>query len=333
MSTSSDGDVSKPLLGIGLAFLGFAVFSLHDALIKSISGVPTFQIVFFAVLFSFVPFSVYLALAKAERSFRPRLPGLLALRCLFTTGGLMCAFYAFGNLPLAEVYALLFASPILITVLAIPILGERVRAFRWFAIVLGMIGVLIVLQPGSTELTLGHAAAALAAICTAVTSVVTRRIGSREHGVTLILYPMLVNVIICGALTSLVYVPLPADMLARIASLGVLTVVGQSLILQAYRRSEAQFVAPMQYSQMLWALVYGVVIFDESVNASVLGGAAIIVLSGLLFIWRELTASLTRPVLRTRNLRAAGGPQAQSSETDPLDMTELSTSEVADHRE
>jgi S-adenosylmethionine uptake transporter len=332
MSATTEGEASKPALGAGLALIGFAVFSLHDALIKSVSGVPTFQIAFFAVLFSFVPFSIYLALAKPERSFRPRVPGLLALRCLFTTTGLLSAFYAFGNLPLAEVYSLLFATPILITLLAIPVLGERVRAFRWFAIALGMTGVIIVLQPGSTELTLGHLAAALAAICTAITSVVTRRIGSREHGVTLILYPMLVNVIVCGALTALVYVPLQADMLLRIASLGMLTVMGQSLIMQAYRRSEAQFVAPMQYSQMLWALFYGALVFDEAINNTVLAGAGIIVLSGLLFIWRELSASLTRPVLRTRNLRATPGPQNQSSETDPLDMTEHGLPPEADER-
>ncbi len=322
MSPDPEGEISKPVLGAGLALMGFAVFSLHDALIKSVSEVPTFQVAFFAVLFSFVPFSIYLAFAKAERSYRPRVPGLLALRCIFTTTGLLCAFYAFANLPMAEVYSLLFTSPILITLLAIPVLGERVRAFRWFAIVLGMLGVIVVLQPGATQLSPGHLAAACAAICTAITSVVTRRIGSREHGVTLILYPMLVNVIVCGALTALVYVPLPADMLVRIASLGVLTVVGQALILQAYRRSEAQFVAPMQYSQMLWALFYGALVFDEVINNTVLAGASVIVLSGLLFIWRELSASLVRPVLRTRNLRATAGPQNQSSETDPLDMNQ-----------
>ena len=310
---------ATPLAGAGLALVGFAVFSLHDALVKAVGSVPTFQVVFFAVLFSFVPFSVALALARPERSFRPRLPGLVALRCVFATSGLLCAFHAFGNLPLAEVYALMFSAPILITLLAIPILGERVRAFRWFAIALGMAGVLVVLRPDASALSAGHAAALGAALSIASAAVITRRIGGREHGLTLILYPLLGNVVVTGIGTAFVYEPMPLATLASLGGVGILSVVGQSFVIEAYRRSEAQFVAPMQYSQMIWAIGYGALVFDEPVDATVLAGSAIIVLAGLLFVWRELAASTRRPVLSTRNLRVAGGPQAQPGETDPRD--------------
>lgn len=322
MSTTSESSAagsaapSGVLSGVGIALAGFSVFSLHDALIKSVQGIPTFQIAFFAVLFSFVPFSFYLAVSRPERSFRPRVPGLLALRCACTVSGLLTGFYAFNHLPLAEVYSLLFAAPILITLLAIPLLGERVRAFRWFAIVLGMIGVLVVLRPGATELTTGHFAAIAAAGSLSLNSVITRIIGGREEAMTLILYPMLTNVLVTGLLTAFVYVPMPGRTVLTLASIGVLTVIGQSLLVAAYRRSEAQFVAPMQYVQMLWALIYGALVFDESIDSTVLAGAAIIAFSGLLFIWRELVASVTRPVLQTRNLRVAGGPQARSAETE-----------------
>lgn len=307
---------SRPLVGAGLALAGYAVFSLHDAIIKSVQGVPSVQIAFFAVLFSFVPFSLYLAVSRPERSFRPRVPGLVALRCMFNTTALLCGFYAFGHLPLTEAYSLLFSAPILITLLAIPFLGERIRAYRWFAIIAGLAGVIVVLRPGTTTLTPGHAAALGAAIAVACAAIVTRRIGSREHGVTLILYPLVVNVFVAGALTAFVYVPMPLVTLLQVGALGVLSVIGQALVLTAFRSSEAQFVAPMQYSQMLWALVYGALVFDEPIDATVLAGSAVIVFSGLLFIWRELVASVTRPVLRTRNLRISGGPQALSSEAD-----------------
>ena len=302
--------------GVGLSLIGFAMFSLHDALIKSIDGVPVFQIVFFVVLFSFVPFALYLAIDGTERSLRPQLPVLVGLRCLFTLTGLLCVFYAFGNLPMAEVYSLLFAAPILITLLAIPILGERVRLIRWFAILFGMLGVLIVLRPGNTAITLNHLAALGAATCTAFTSVVTRKIGSREHSVTLILYPMLSNVAVTGIVTMFVYVPIPGDVLLRLCAIGILSVIGQFLMIQAYRTSQAQFVAPMQYSQMLWALIYGALVFNETVDRTVLLGSAVIVCSGLLFIWRELAASVKKPVLSTRNLRQAGGPATLPAEAD-----------------
>ena len=307
---------ASPLAGAGLALIGFSVFSLHDVLVKSVGTVPTFQVVFFAVLFSFVPFSLYLALARPERSFRPQAPGLMGLRCLFTTAGLLSGFYAFNHLPLAEVYSLLFASPILITLLAIPLLGERVRAFRWFAILLGMVGVLIVLRPGSAEFSGGHLAAIACAASLSINSVITRLIGAREHAMTMILYPMLVNVLVSGLLTVFVYVPMPGEQLLKLVYIGALTVIGQTFLVIAYRKSEAQFIAPMQYSQMLWALLYGAFVFGETVDTTVLAGAGVIALSGLLFIWREVVASVTRPVLRTRNLRVAGGPQMRSHESE-----------------
>lgn len=311
----------SPLRGAALALIGFATFSMHDALIKSIEGLPVFQIVFFVVLFSFVPFTFFLAFDGTQRSLRPQLPGLVALRCLFTVCGLLCAFYAFGRLPLAEVYSLLFAAPILITLIAIPVLGEQVRLIRWFAIIMGMVGVLVVLRPTTTQLSIAHLAALGAASCTALTSITTRKIGSREQSVTLILYPLLANVLVTGLATAFVYVPIPGDVLLRLCAIGLLSVLGQSLMIQAYRHSEAQFVAPMQYSQMLWALVYGAFIFNESVDRNVLLGSAVIVCSGLLFIWRELVASVTQPVLRTRNVRIAGGPQARPLEADQREQT------------
>lgn len=311
-----DKSTNNALKGAGLGLLGFAVFSLHDAVIKSIVGIPVFQVAFFAILFSFVPFTLFLAFDSTERTMRPRLPGLIALRCLFNVVGLLAVFYAFGKLPLSEVYSLLFAAPILITLLAIPILGERIRAIRWFAIVLGLMGVLVVLRPGSESLSLDHLAAVIAAACVACNSIVTRKIGSREHSLTLIMYPMLTSVVITGIATAFVYVPMAGDVLLKLCSVGVLSVIGQTLMIQAYRSSEAQFVAPMQYSQMLWALIYGAVIFNESADRTVLLGSAVIVCSGLLFIWRELVASVKQPVLRNRNVRLAAGPQTQSVESD-----------------
>ncbi len=314
MSSESAGNTL--LKGVGLALVGFATFSMHDALIKSVENVPVFQVAFFVVLFSFVPFTFLVGIEKTERSLRPRLPFLVALRCLFTVVGLLCGFYSFTHLPLAEAYSLLFSAPILITLLAIPVLGERIKLIRGAAVLLGMAGVYIVLSPDGSELSIDHAIALTGALCVACTSVVTRKIGAREHGLTLILFPMLTNIVVCGVLTMFVYVPIPGIELLKLAGIGILSVIGQWMMIQAYRTTEAQFVAPMQYSQMIWALFFGSLIFNETVDQQTLVGAAVIVLSGLLFIWRELVASVRQPVLRTRNLRMSGGPQTNSTEVD-----------------
>ena len=295
---------------------GFAMFSLHDALIKSVQTLHVFQIVFFVVLTSFVPFTLFVGVSKQERSLRPNLPFLVSLRCLFTAGSLFSVFYAFANLPLAEVYSLLFSAPVLITLLAIPILGERIKFVRGVAIILGLLGVVIVLRPGQSSLSIGHAAAIFGAFSIACTSVVTRLIGSREHSLTLILYPMLTNFVLSGFALFFVYTPMPSDALLACCAAGFLSVVAQSCIIQAYRTAEAQFVAPIQYSQMIWVVVFGTWWFNESIDRMVIAGSSIIVLSGLMFIWRELVASVKQPVLRTRNLRTGGGPQIAPSEAD-----------------
>nr|MBX2839629.1 DMT family transporter [Gammaproteobacteria bacterium] len=136
------------------------------------------------------------------------------------------------------------------------------------------------------------------------------------HSTTLVLFPMLTNVLICGVATVFVYQPMAGITLLKLSAIGILSVAGQMLMINAYRSTEAQFIAPMQYSQMLWALLYGAFVFNETIDKYVLMGAAIIVLSGLLFIWREFSASVVQPVLRTRNLRMAAGPQATPVESD-----------------
>ncbi|MBX2823816.1 MAG: DMT family transporter [Gammaproteobacteria bacterium] len=314
--TASASIPSAPLKGALFGLAAFAVFSTHDALIKSVASMSVFQIAFFVVLFSFVPFSLFLAIDSSERSLRPRLPGLVALRCLFSLGSLLSAFYAFRTLPLAQVYTPIFSAPILITLLAIPILGEKVRLVRWIAILIGMAGVLVVLRPGQVPLSTGHLAALLAAACVACTAIVTRKIGAREHSVTLIIYPMLVNFTFSGICLLFVYEPMTGETMLTLAIIGVLSVVGQALMIRAYRLSEAQFVAPMQYSQMIWAILFGSIFFGEVPDRTVLLGALIIISSGLLFLWREVMVSVTKPVLRTRNLRISAGPQAIPSEAD-----------------
>ncbi len=304
------------LKGVGFAALGFTAFSTHDALIKTLGDFSVFQIIFFAVLFSFVPFTLFLMLDKREISMRPNVPALIAVRCTCILGSTTSGFYAFSVLPMAEVYSLVFSAPILITILAIPVLGERVKMIRWIAIILGMSGVVVVLQPGNTELSLGHLSGFMAAVFLSITSVVTRKIGAREHSVTLIVYPLMTNLFVTGIIMIWVYKPMPGIALTTLCGIGMLSVLGQTLLVLAYRASEAQFVAPVQYIQMLWAIGFGSLFFNETLKQTTVLGATIIILSGLLFVWREVVASVTKPILRSRNLRSISGPQALSSEAE-----------------
>ena len=300
------------------ALSGFAVFALHDATIKSLSEYSIFQIIFFAVLFSYVPFSFSLAADKRARNLRPVNPGWLLVRTLCMVGATASVFFAFRSLPLTQAYALLFATPIFITVLAIPILGETVRLLRWIAIGLGMIGVLIVLQPTGEQLGYGHLAALVAVACSSLTATITRRIGSSERSATLILYPLLANIVVAASTLYFVYRPMPFVDLAKMAGIGMLAMLGQYLIITAYRSAPAAFVAPFQYSQMLWAIFYGYFWFGEIPKSNVYLGASVIILAGLLIVWRESSTgvSANRPFLKTRNIRAVSAAPMRSVECD-----------------
>ncbi|WP_425419003.1 DMT family transporter [Oricola indica] len=306
-----DGGSTSPARGLGFAFLAFALFATHDAIIKALGqDYSIFQIIFFAMLFAFVPLAVMVLADQSTGNFRPRHPWLVLARAVLSLTAMSCAFYAFVELPLAEVYALLFATPLLITALSVPLLGETVRARRWAAVVVGLIGVLIVLRPGMTAFSPGHLAALCSACAAATATIIVRKIGGEERSAVLILYPMLTSMIVMGAALPWTYVPIELPSLGLMATVGLLSVIAQLCSITAYRFAPAAVVAPMQYSQILWATLYGVVFFAEKPDTMVAIGASIIIGSGIFIVWRESRPDVSErnPVLRTPNPRYDTGP-------------------------
>ncbi|MFQ6553698.1 DMT family transporter [Aestuariibius insulae] len=286
------------------ALVAFGVFATHDVVVKILgASYSPIQIVFFSVLLSFPLATLMLMRDATPGTLLPRHPWWMAVRTVATVITALCAFYAFSVLPLAQVYTILFASPLFITILSIPILGEQVRLRRWLAVLVGLSGVLIVLNPATTTLTLGHAAALAASLCGSLAAIIVRKIGREERLAVLMLYPMVTNVILLGACLGFVYQPMPAQDFGLLAIIAVLAWIATRFILHAYKTGEAVIVAPMQYSQILWATLYGLLFFDEVPGQNVILGAGIIILSGCYIVFRESRASdsSTTPVLRTRS--------------------------------
>jgi drug/metabolite transporter (DMT)-like permease len=290
--------------GALLALAAFGIYATHDALVKLLgSEYAPAQLIFFSTLFSF-PLAMGMMMRDPEPgTLRPLHPWWIALR---TGAGVvtgLSAFYAFTVLPLAQVYAIVFAQPLLITLLAIPILGERIGPRRGLAIVAGLLGVLVVLRPGGTSLSIGHAAALLAAVTGALSSIVVRRIGQEERPVVLLLYPMIANLVVMGCAMPFVYRPMEAEHMGLIAFLSCLGWIGGVVIIMAYKAGEAVVVAPMQYVQILFATLYGFLFFNEMVDGTTAIGTGIIVASGLYIVLREDSpgTSRHRPVLSTKS--------------------------------
>lgn len=292
------------LRGASLALAAFAIFATADTLVKHLGGFyAPFQIIFFSVLLSFPLVMLMLIRDPQKATLRPVHPWWTAFRTLAVMVTGVAAFHAFATIPLAQVYAVLFAAPLIITVLSIPVLGERVGLHRWGAVIVGLLGVLVVLRPGTAPLSPGHLAAISAAFTSALASTIVRKIGRDERPAVLMLYPMLANFIAMGAILPLVYRPMPVEHLGLLALFAVLAFSAGLLVIAAYRAADAAIVAPMQYSQIIWAAIYGWLFFGERADRLTWLGAGIVILSGLYIVGREsLTGiSRTRPVLRSRS--------------------------------
>lgn len=311
--------------GSGLALLAFVLFSTHDVIVKSLGGsYSPVQIVFFSVLLGLPIAMLMLMRDRTDGNLLPRYRGWTALRtgAAVLTG--VSVFYAFSVLPMAQTYAILFATPLLITALSVPVLGERVGWRRGVAVLVGLCGVLVVLRPGAAgaELGLGHLAALVGALGSAIASIIVRKIGAEERNVVLLLYPMMANLVVMGLALPFVYRPMPLADFGALAAMAALALAASLSVIAAYKRAPAFQVAPMQYSQMIWAILFGALFFGEGVDLFTILGAAIIIGSGVFILMREETANVSenRPVLETRTRTETGtfprvsGLQTPSSE-------------------
>lgn len=295
--------------GALIALAAFGVYATHDVAVKVLGGIYSpVQIVFFSVLLSFPLATLMLMRDSKPGTLMPAHPWWMLLRSVATVITAFTAFYAFAVLPLAQVYTILFAMPLLITVLAIPVLGEKVRIRRWAAVIIGLIGVLVVLRPGQADLSVGHLAALLAAFGGSVASIIVRKIGADERPVVMLLYPMALNFVVMGAALPFVYQPMPIGHFGLMAVIAVFGWIAGRMIISAYQAGEAAIIAPMQYSQIIWASFFGYVFFNEVIDLPTAIGAAIIIASGMYIVLRESRggASQNTPVLRTRSRSETG---------------------------
>lgn len=304
------------LAGAAWAMAAMLVFSLNDMLIKSLSGdFPLHQVMALrAVVALAFLLAVLVPLSGGYGQLRTRRPGMHALRGGFVFLANLCFFLGLAALPLAEAVALSFLSPFLITLLSVLLLGERVGPRRWASIAAGLIGVAIVLRPGTEAFQPAALLPLAGALFYALMQIVTRHIGGTESAASLTVSIqasfLVVSLAIGLALgdgrfsgglhPSLEFllrawvVPGAAD-LGVIASLGVLSALGGWAISQAYRVSEAAFVAPFDYAAMPLAVFWGYAVFGEWPDAPAWAGIGLILGSGLVLIWREAAARRAPP--------------------------------------
>ncbi len=297
--------MSQTLRGALLSLAAFAAYATHDVVVKYLGGTySAFQTMFFAGLMGFPLVTLLLLSDRKDGTLIPRHPWWTAIRTVSAVVTGVMGFYAFSVLPMATCYAIFFAMPLFITLMAIPMLGEKVGMRRGVAVIVGLLGVLIVLRPGSGEgFSLGHLAALGAAATGSLSSIIVRKIGRDERSVVLMLYPMVLTFVATGATMPFVYQPMPVQDLALTAVMAFLGMIGALASIAAYRVAAAIIVAPMQYSQIIWAVLYGWLFFNEGVDFYTAVGSGVIIASGIYIVLRESTPliSQNRPVLENRS--------------------------------
>lgn len=293
---------SSNLRGALMALLAFGLYSTNDVIIKYLGGTYSpFQTIFFSTVLSFPVMTLMLLSDRTDGNLIPKHPYLAVLRACLIMMNVVVGFYAFSVLPLSEAYPIFFATPILITLLAIPALGERVGIRRGLAVFVGLLGVLVVLRPGSGHLGLGHLAAIAAAVLGSLNAILMRKTGPKERFAVMMLYPMTANFVMSAVALPFVYLPMPIRDLGLLGAMAGIGMVASVFLIGAYRNTPAVVVAPMQYSQIIWATLYGSLIFHEVHDFWTVVGTSIIIASGVYIVLREdkPAVSRMRPVLET----------------------------------
>jgi len=285
---SAPARVDRPFRGIALILVSTVFLGASDVTAKYLSAtLPSIEIAWIR----FLMFAVIMVPAMLPGSplyaLRTPRPGLQLMRGLALLSSSLFFISGLRFLPIAEASATGFVAPLFVTALSILFLGESVGVRRWLATVAGLIGVLIIVRPGSSAF---HPAAffpLVSALAWACTLIMTRMMSGREHATTIMTYSSIAGVCIISALVPFVWVAPSWHDIALGIFIGVASTAGQWIVVLAFRYADASVLAPFSYTQLVWVGILGFIFFGEVPGIWTVTGAGFIVGSGLYTAHRE----------------------------------------------
>ncbi|HET8726631.1 MAG TPA: DMT family transporter [Alphaproteobacteria bacterium] len=288
MTTSLAVPADRVARGILFAVLSFGCFSATDATVKWLSAdYSVFQIMLFSCLFAFLPVGAFVAGNGGLTAIRPKHPRMAWLRGCLVTGSALCILSALTTLPMSEGYAIVFSGPLIVTVLSVPLLGEAVGRHRWAAVAVGFAGVLIMLRPGFQAVETGHLLALASAILFAASLIVLRRLGRDENGSALLVVLLASTILVVAPVVPAIWrLPAPGDFGLMLLA-GLTSGLAHIFLVLAFREAPAAIVSPFQYTQMVWAVIFGLWLFGDRPDPVTFSGATVVIASGLYILWRE----------------------------------------------
>ncbi len=300
---------ARPFVGIALKVISTLAFTAMATLIKLASArYPTGELVFFRSFFALIPVAAWVGWRNFPGTFRTTRIGGHLVRSVAGATAMALGFTALSLLPIADATAIGYASPLMTVVFAVLLLGEKVRIYRWSAVIVGLCGVLVILsdyvgpeagQTGKGSL-LGAGLAVAGAVMGALAATQTRSLTRIEPAPTIVVYFSSLTALFALATLPFGWVmPDPAGFALLIAA-GIFGGLGQVLLTQSYRFGDASLIAPFDYTSMIWALTVSLLIFGAWPTHIMLAGTAIVVAAGIFVIWREGRLGIER----TRSKRA-----------------------------
>jgi drug/metabolite transporter (DMT)-like permease len=284
-----------------------AVAAIMSVGIKWLSDLyPAVELTFFRSFFGMLPVVAFVGHAGGVRTLRTQRPLSHFLRASAWVVSFICSFLSLHFLPLATSIAFSFLAPLFMTVLSVPMLGERVGIHRWGAVIFGFIGVLFMARPHGDVLQLGTIFGVGNAFFWAIGSVSVRQLTRTESTPSITFYTHFFSTLILAVALPFFWVTPSWQGLLAMGGVGLLGGFSQFWATQALSYAPAAAIAPFNYTQMIWAVIFGFVVWGDLPTADLLIGVAIVVVSGLYILHRE-----------TRHRRAAARALGQPASPQP----------------
>ncbi|NMA99283.1 MAG: DMT family transporter [Phyllobacteriaceae bacterium] len=272
-----------------LTLITVAVFGIQDAVSKML--VQDYSPIFITMMryWGFALFALVIASRQAplRQAFRSRTPKLQILRAVLLIADIWFFSLALRTVPLGELQAIVIVYPLLVTLFAIPILGEKVGVFRFAAVGAGFIGALIIVRPGGVPMEWGVAYALISSALYALYIVVTRKVSSVDTSATSLTYVAVVGLILSSAVGVFFWQPMPWTDFALVVVMMITTCAGHGIMVFALSMAPASVLQPFNYFSLPWAIVLSIIVFGHWIDPISLVGAGVIVAAGLVVMARE----------------------------------------------
>ena len=280
--------LSKNQLGFLYMFISICAFSLMDIIVKWSVNYPIGQVLFFRGFFGIIFYFFIIPKERLHNFYQTKRPGLHLLRCLSGLIALISIFIALRELPLATVVSISFAAPIFTTIFSIFLLNEKVGIFRWLAVLIGFVGIIIITEPGISELNIYYIFPIIFCLGLSYVAITIRQLSSTEP-VWLISFYFSLSIMLLSFLTIPQGWVLPnfKDFIL-LSLIGIFGGVANLWLSQSYKYAEVSLVTPLKYLALVFAIVFGYFIWGEIPTIKTLSGAFLVIISTLIIFRREI---------------------------------------------